>query len=221
MSIKTIKPFVFLFVLIAVVSLACQVLTGSSDPAPAPPPVQDSQQPAQEPAEPPAQQTPQQDEPAQPESPASNSDYIVFTDRNSLYQIEIPGDWIKSDGSGEFYYYDQFKAPDEMAFIENLVYDDGDPFTGGTNGKFALWLLHNFYSNTGKEGDIKITDDKIMPDKSERLTWTSRSGGYSGMSFFEVRNKTTFLLFTVEWVDDAESEYVDILNRAIDSYVVP
>ena len=217
MPIKTIRPFVFLLVVMAVVSLACQAVIGSSDPAPAAP-VQEPQQPAQpEPIEP-AEELAQ---PEQPESSASNGEYVLFTDRNNLYQIEIPGDWIKSDGSGDSYYYDQFKAPDGRAFIENLVYDDGEAFTGGTNGKFALWLLHNIYSNTGKEGDIKITDDKIMPDKSERLTWTSRGGGYSGMSFFEVRNKTTFLLFTVEWVNEAETEYFDILNRAIDSYVVP
>ena len=60
-----------------------------------------------------------------------------------------------------------------------------------------------------------------MPDGSERLTWSSRDGGYSGMSFFEVRNKTTFLMFTVEWVNEAESDYADILNRAIESYYVP
>jgi hypothetical protein len=215
---KPFKPFIFLLFVFAIVSLACQVVSSSSDPAPVQPPIQEEpQQPVQvEPAEPPVQEEPQQEEPS-----TSNGDYVVFTDRNSLYQIEIPGDWIKSDGSGDAYYYDQFKAPDGRAFIENLVYDDGTTFTGNTNGKFALALLHTFYSNTGKEGDIKITNDKIMPDKSERLTWTSRGGGYSGMSFFEVRNKTTFLLFTVEWVNEAESDYFDILNRAIESYDVP
>jgi hypothetical protein len=101
------------------------------------------------------------------------------------------------------------------------VYDDGEPFTGNSKGKFALALLHQFYSSTGEEGDIRISDDKIMPDDSERLTWTSKGGGYSGMSFFEVRNQSTFLMFTVEWSDDHESDYTDILNRAIESYDVP
>jgi hypothetical protein len=217
MNIKPFKPFVFLLVLMAVVSLACQALTGSPTPEPVPPPVQEEpQQPTLEPEEQPAQtQEPQQ------EPPTSNNDYIIFTDRNNHYQIEVPGDWIQSEDSGESYYIDQFKSPDGNALIENLVYDDGDPFTGKSNGKFALGLLHTFYSNTGEEGDIRISDDKLMPDGSERLSWSSREGGYSGMSFFEVRNKTTFLMFTVEWLDDAEADYVDILNRAIESYVVP
>ena len=216
MSIKTLKPFLFLIILIAVVSLACQAFSGSSDPEPAPPPApvqEEPQQPAQEPEEQPAQ--------TQEPLPVSDSEYIVFSDRNDLYQIEVPGDWVQSDTTGDSYYIDQFKSPDGNALIENLVYDDGDPFTGRSNGKFALGLLHTFYSNTGKEGDIRISDDKIMPDGSERLSWSSREGGYSGMSFFEVRNGTTFLMFTVEWADEAESDYTDILNRAIESYVVP
>lgn len=211
---KTLKPVVFFVLILAMTSLACQALTGGSDPAPVQPqvPVQEQpQQPAEQPSEPQA--------PSQP--PAASSDYVVFTDRNDLYQFEVPGDWSESDGVGEFYYYDRFESPDQNAFIENIVYDDGEVFPGGTNGKFALYLLHNLYSSTGKEGDIKISDDRIMPDKSERLTWTSRGGGYSGMSFFEVRNKTTFLMFTLWWNDSAEDQHADNINHAIESYIVP
>ena len=61
-----------------------------------------------------------------------------------------------------------------------------------------------------------------MKDKSERLTWTSKEGGYSGISFFEVRsNKTTFLFFTVDWGDDVKDTYIDVLNYAIESYDIP
>jgi len=216
MPIKTLKPFVFILILLAVVSLACQAFSGSPDPEPVPAPVQEEPQPPiQEPEEQPTQPQPQQ------EAPVSDSEYFIFTDRNGHYQIEVPGDWTQAEETGDSYYIDQFNSPDGNALIENLVYDDGDPFSGRQNGKFALALLHNFYSNTGEEGDIRVSDDKIMPDGSERLSWSSREGGYSGMSFFEVRNKTTFLMFTVEWLDDAEADYVDILNRAIESYVVP
>ena len=221
---KTLKPFVFLILVLALTGLACQAVTGGAEPAPAPvqPPVQeDPPQPVAPPVEEPAEQPAEQPSEPQSQPPAASSDYLMFTDRNGHFQIEVPGDWSQSEETGDVYYIDQFKSPDEQAMIENLVYDDGDAFTGGTNGKFALALLHNFYSSTGKEGDIKVTDDKIMPDGSERLSWSSRGGGYSGMSFFEVRNRTTFLMFTVEWMDESESDYIDILNRAIESYVVP
>ena len=214
---KTLKPFLFLIVLLAITGLACMSVTGSPDPGPAAPSVQEEpQQVIEEPVEQPSE--PQQ-QPPQPA--ASNNDYVIFTDRNGLYQIEVPGNWLQSEETGDAYYIDQFKSPDGNSLIENLVYDDGDPFTGRSKGKFALALLHTFYSSTGDEGDIRVSDDKIMPDGSERLTWTSREGGYSGISFFEVRNDTIFLMFTVEWLDDAEADYIDILNRSIESYVVP
>ena len=213
---KTLKPFLFLIVLLAITGLACQAFTGSSEPDPVQPQPSVQEEP-QQPAEEPTEQPP---EPQQQPS-TSNGDYVLFTDRNELYQIEVPGNWLKSEDIGESHYIDQFKSPDGNALIENLVYDDGDPFTGRSNGKFALALLHAFYSTTGEEGDIRVSDDRIMPDDSERLTWSSREGGYSGMSFFEVRNSTTFLMFTVEWLDDAEAEYLDVLNHAIETYVVP
>ena len=102
--------------------------------------------------------------------------------------------------------------------MENLFYDEGNAFTGSVNGKFALALLHTFYSATGKEGDIRITDDNIQPDGSERLIWESKSGGYSGISYFEVRGGTTFLMFTIEWVNSAKGLYLDTLNQVVASY---
>jgi len=211
MSTKTLKPLVFLIIIITAVSLACQTLSRSSEPEPAPPaPVQVPQQPA-----------PQPDESPQQDPPAPSNDYVVFVDRNDLYQIEVPANWEQSEATRDNHYVDQFTSPDGNAEIENLVYDDGEPFTGNSKGKFALELLHKYLSNTGEEGDIRISDDKIMPDDSERLTWHSRGGDYSGMSFFEVRNNTTFLMFTVYWNDDSESDYADILNHAIETYVVP
>ena len=59
--------------------------------------------------------------------------------------------------------------------VENIAYDDGTAFNGSENGKFALQIPNQNYSSTGKEGDIKVTDDSIQKDGSERLTWTSKS----------------------------------------------
>ena len=120
------------------------------------------------------------------------------------------------------HYIDTFKSPDEGAVIENIVYDDGTAFTGNQKAKFSLYLLNTFYSSTGKEGDIKVSDDSIMKDGSERLTWTSKGGGYSGLSFLEVRNNgTTFLFFTVDWGNDVQDTYIDTLNYVIESYKIP
>lgn len=152
---------------------------------------------------------------------ASSAGVVTFTDKNNLYQIDVPADWVHTTSSGDHYYIDTFTSPDKGAVVENIAYDDGTPFSGSQNGQFALQLLNQNYSNTGAEGDIKVTEEKQQPDGSDRLTWTSKAGNYSGISFFEIRHQTTFLMFTVDWGNDYESKYLDTLNTVIGSYRVP
>ena len=152
---------------------------------------------------------------------STGSDLVTFTDKNNFYQIDLPGDFVHSTSSGDHYYIDTFTSPDKKAVVENIAYDDGTPFSGGDNGKFALQILNQNYSNTGKEGDIKVTNDSIQKDGSERLTWSSKSGSYSGVSYFEIRNKTTFLMFTIDWGNDSESTSVDLLDKVVSSYRLP
>jgi len=142
----------------------------------------------------------------------------TFTDKNNYYSIDVPGEWNHTTGTDTNTYWDRFTAPDKHAFIENIAYDDGTPWTGGSNGRGALYLLNHAYSSTGKEGDIRVSNDSIQKDGSERLTWTSKGGNYSGVSFFEVRNRTTFLMFTVWWDNDFESTYRDVLDSVVSSY---
>ena len=206
-------------VLFLAASMACSFVSGGT---PSAQPVQ--QPPAQQPAQPPAQPQAPVDELPQPSSSDTGS-YVTFTDQNGLYSIVVPADWIYSqtyDSENNYYYIDTFKSPDGGAVIENIVYDDGTKFTGNQKGKFALSLLNTFYRSTGKEGDIRVSDDKIMKDGSERLTWTSKGGGYSGISFLEVRsNGTTFMFFTVDWGDSVKDTYIDTLNAVIASYTIP
>lgn len=154
-------------------------------------------------------------------TPSSSGGFTTFTDQNNYYQMEVPSDWNYSQSTGDYYYIDHFKSPDEKGLIENITYDDGTPFSGSQNGRFALDLLNRFYSNTGTTGDIRVSDDSIMKDGSERLTWRSKSGGYSGISYFELRGRTTFLMITIEWVDSAKDQYFDLLSTVIESYRLP
>ena len=151
----------------------------------------------------------------------SNSALVAFTDQNKFYQVEIPGDWTHTSNSGAHAYLDQFKSPDGYALVENISYNDGKPFTGADNSRMALHLLHQFYSSAGKEGDVRISDDKIMQDGTERLTWTSKGRGFSGLSYFRVRDGVDFMMFTVEWANDHQSQYADILDKIYTSYKIP
>ncbi len=154
----------------------------------------------------------------------SSGEVVSFTDQNSFFVIDLPGDWEHTqdvDTENNYWYWDVFTSPDRHARVENVVYDDGTAWTGSQNGKQALYLLNKFYSNTGAEGDIRISGDSIQKDGSERLTWSSRGGGYSGVSFFEVRNRTAFLMFTSWWDDDYAAQYETVLDDIVSSYRVP
>lgn len=152
---------------------------------------------------------------------STGSDLVTFTDQNKYYQIDLPSEWVHTQSSGDHYYIDTFTSTDKKAVVENIAYDDGTPFNGADNGRFALQILNQNYSSTGKEGDIKVTNDSIQKDGSERLTWTSKAGGYSGVSYFEIRNKTTFLMLTIDWGNDSESTYIDTLDKVVSSYRHP
>lgn len=217
------RHLIVFLVLLLTASMACSLFSAGGVPATEELPVQ--QVPAEQPSvqQPAEQESPTQESPQQSDSETGG--FVTFTDQNDLYTIEVPADWIYEqtyDSENNYYYIDTFTSPDGGAVIENIVYDDGTLFTGNQKAKFALYLLNTFYSSTGKEGDIRVSDDKIMSDGSERLTWTSRGGGYSGISFLEVRsNGTTFLFFTVDWGNDVEETYLDTLNYVIESYTTP
>jgi hypothetical protein len=228
MTTKALKPFLFLMAVITMVSLACMGGSGTSSPEPVdvtesqPQQIEGSPQPIVVTVL--VTEKPDIEEPTQPPDNTKGG-FVTFTDANGLYSIEVPADWTYEqsvDTENNNYYIDTFTAPDGGAVIENIVYDDGTVFTGNQKSKFALYLLNTFYSSTGREGDIRVSDDAIMKDGSERLTWTSKGGGYSGISFLEVRrNDTTFLFFTVDWGNSVEETYRDILNYVIESYTIP
>jgi hypothetical protein len=190
------------------VGLACSALSGTPTSVPASnPPTQQSQ--------------PTSDSSSTSSGTSTGSDLVTFTDQNKYFQIDLPSQWVHTQSSGTHYYIDTFTSPDKKAVVENIAYDDGTAFNGTENGRFALQILNQNYSSTGKEGDIKVTDDSIQKDGSERLTWTSKAGAYSGLSYFEIRNKTTFLMFTIDWGNDSQSTYIDTLNNVVSSYRLP
>ena len=215
-------PFVAFLVFVVSVGCLCTGLTTTPTEAPAPtqPPVvqpKPTQPQVEVPTVAPVATNP-------PVSNGGSGELVTFTDQNNFYAIDVPGDWTYNqtvDTESNYFYIDTFTSPDGGAVIENIVYNDGTPFVGGQNGQFALNILNKLYSKTGREGDIKVSDDKIMKDGSERLTWTSKEGLYSGLSFFEIRDKNNFLMFTVNWGNAVQDQYLDTLNAVIDSYRIP
>ncbi len=139
----------------------------------------------------------------------------TFDGPDELFTFQVPTPWRYETDSNDTVIVDTFYAPDGHGIVQNILYDDGDEVSKSLAGQFALTLLQNFYAD-----DIKITDDQVQTDGSERLTWNSPSGEYSGVSFFETRG-STFLLFTVMWDNDYEDIYWPVLDYTISTYDVP
>lgn len=142
----------------------------------------------------------------------------TFTDQNNQFQFDVPLSWTYVYDEAESVYTDTFTSPDNHAVIQNISYDDGTVWTKSSAGALALALLNQVYTNGAN--DIKITGDKVQPDGSERLTWESRSGGFSGISFFETRG-TTFLMLS--WLVDGGYEEVfgPVFDGTLGSYAIP
>jgi hypothetical protein len=140
---------------------------------------------------------------------------FTFTGPNDFFEIDVPLPWRYETTEGEFAIVDTFYSPDEHGIIQNITYDDGEAVNNSQAGQFALTLLRDFYAT-----DIVITDDQVQPDGSERLTWNSPSGNYSGISFLESRG-TTFLMFSVVWDNPYEVDYCDTLDYTISASGTP
>lgn len=142
----------------------------------------------------------------------------TFYGPNDLFTIEVPTPWTYEWDEDDYTVVDTFTSPDGYAQIENIAYDDGSAVSKSEAGAFALELLRSYYTNGAD--DIRITDDKIQSDGSERLIWESKTQNFGGISFFETRG-TTFLLFTVMVDNDYEDIYGDVLDDVITSYTIP
>lgn len=163
--------------------------------------------------------------PQQTDTPLPPTDSIssTFVDQNNLFAIDLPADWTDATESQSDHYTDTFTSPDGSAKIESLIYNDGQPFEEAKNKDFALYLLNTYYSSTGKAGDITITSNQMIENGTQRNEWNSKSGGYSGVSFFELRgdDKATFLMFTAQWKDGTDQAILDMVNQIIATFRVP
>ncbi len=138
-----------------------------------------------------------------------------FAGPGDLFTIDVPTSWLYENDTSDNAVVDTFYSPDNHAVIQNIGYDDGTVIDRNVAGEFALTLLRSFYAE-----DVRITDDQVQADGSERLTWFSPSGEYSGISFFETRG-TTFLLFTIVWDDPFEDLYFGVLDYTVNTYTTP
>jgi hypothetical protein len=214
------KQYRMLFIFIALmlaVSLACnggRTPTAEPTPTKAPvvpnPPSDNGNSPSNNP----------------PPSNGNGSDVITVEDQNKLYTFDIPADWSYEGTdlgnaiySDVYMYADTWTSPDGGAVIEGISgRSEGFDFDGTTSTRVALDMLNYYYSDTGKEGDIRISETSTAEDGSTRFDWESKGGDYSGISWFEVRGTRTFLMWTVNWGNGVDQSLLDTVDNAINTY---
>jgi hypothetical protein len=144
------------------------------------------------------------------------SEVHTFRGAGGLFSLDVPRGWHLDVYTQPDAVADTFWAPDRLARIEVIQYDDGTEISKALAGSFALDLLHQRYSQ-----DAKIAEDKVLADGAgERLTWSSKSGGEAGTSLFETRG-TTFLMVTALSDDSVDYVYSTLLTQLLASYRVP
>ena len=142
--------------------------------------------------------------------------YTFADPTRNLFEFSVPYAWTYTTDSSDTAVLDTFTSPDELTYIENISYDDGTAISRSEAGQFALTLLKEFY----EIDDIRVTDDQVQSDGSERLSWNSPGRGIRGESFFETRS-TTFLLLTWVVSEDDYDTYAPVWSNLLDSYAAP
>src|SRR5690606_7523860 len=138
-----------------------------------------------------------------------------FTGPNDLFEIEVPTAWQYERTEDGTTIIDTFYAPDGHAVIQNITFDEGTELSRTQAAQLGREWLKDAYAQ-----DMRFLDDRVQPDGSERLTWTSAASDMSGISFLEARG-TTFLLFTAMYDNEFEDVYLETLEYTISSYTIP
>jgi hypothetical protein len=141
----------------------------------------------------------------------------TFNGPKDLFTIEVPSAWTYSQPIADATTtIDAFVAPDGRAFIENVAVDDGTTRDPALAKEPTLAIINQRYSNGAN--DIVVSEEVAQDDGSIRLSWTSAASGLSGQTFYEVRNGTTLLLFSVAFDSTLSDVYLDVVNYTVSTY---
>ena len=144
------------------------------------------------------------------------ADVWQFVAPGELFTMGVPIAWYYTFSYEDTVSVDRFDSPDDEAFIESVIYDDGTPLSKSDIGKVALDYLREIYAS-----DLTINDDQVQADGSERLIWHSAENQISGATFFEKRGDTTLMLLTFISSDAKSDIYLDLFDRILATYDVP
>jgi hypothetical protein len=136
----------------------------------------------------------------------------TFHSRDNLFTMDIPTSWKYTTVVGTYTHVDTFYSPDQNAVIQTIIYDDGKGINRSLAGAFALSLLRNYYA----QDNVTITEDRLLPDGSERLIWNYPKGGYQGVFYFVLKG-SSLVLYGGTFHNDSLQAFEDVNNRILAS----
>jgi len=206
-------------------------------------PVIAKQLPASE--EPTGTEEPTVEEPTATELPTAESPTFIYPAEgfwavngpDAQVATVSPVDWLETDAYGSP--FEEFSnegmdvlglaSPDNKAFIYFMVYHDHliSDWSQPLAQERALRILNKMYAKNA--GDIKVVSVRLMPDGSERLAWSSKACGCSGMLAYNAgppkhgtvvttKNLWFFNAFTI---NSYENTYAAVFDYAFELLTFP
>jgi len=138
---------------------------------------------------------------------------MQYTAPNELFELTVPLAWmIFSEEADSETWVETFVAPTADALIDVIVIslEEGEVDIQAA-GKVTLLVMREFYGQ-----DLRVTDDQVLPDGRERLTWTT--GAHRGITFFDVPTPSTYLFLTVGADKDKWELYAPMFDEILETY---
>jgi hypothetical protein len=153
-------------------------------------------------------------------TPAPYINTWTFTQAQDHFSLEVPLGWLGSDFEPqENVVRTQFRAPDGNAVIDHVFWGHDEIIKMEVAVDYAFNLLGSHVNGTN---DIKVTSEIILENaKREKLTWVSRSGGYAGVIYVEVRNRTEVIILSFTWNRLFDDIYRPVMETSAATYESP
>jgi hypothetical protein len=144
----------------------------------------------------------------------------TFTQAHDHFSMDIPLGWVAPDSEmQENVVRTQFHAPDGNAVIDHVFWDQDEVIKMDAAAEYAFKLLGDYVNGTD---DIKVTSEIILENgKKEKITWVSRSGGYTGMIYIEVRNRMEVFILSFTWNRLFDDIYEPVMESTAATYESP
>jgi hypothetical protein len=137
-----------------------------------------------------------------------------YTAPDILFTIDVPTSWAGyvDVASIEAVQLEGFLSPDIHAAVQVAVYRQGSLIKRDAKAIKTLEIMRKLYGS-----DLRISNDKALPDGRERLTWTAGKRQVNGVSYFNSFGNSMYI-FSIVWDNAFETMYKPTLDAVVTSF---